>query len=280
MIVIITGADGMLGQALQEKISINPSVDKVFAFDIHDFDITNLDQTISAISSTGADVLINCAAYTDVERAEREVELAMRVNGQGAGKLARACEGLGIRMMHISTDYVFDGKKGEPYIESDPTSPVGSYGRSKMEGEREVLTHCHNSLIARTSWLYGPGGKNFASTIVKLAQKRDVIKVVNDQFGTPTFTQDLAGALIELIDTDAKGILHIVNSGYCTWFDFACEIVKLTGIKGITVEPCATNEFETLVQRPKNSRLDTTLLEKTLGRKLRGWDEGLKDYLL
>ncbi|VAX25971.1 dTDP-4-dehydrorhamnose reductase, partial [hydrothermal vent metagenome] len=277
MIVIITGADGMLGQALHEKISVAPSVDKILVYDIHDFDITNRDQIASAISSTGADVLINCAAYTDVERAEKEVELAMRVNCDGAGNLARACESAGMRMIHISTDYVFDGKKGEPYIESDPTSPVGSYGNSKREGELAVMKNCNNALIARTSWLYGPGGKNFASTIVKLAQKRDVIKVVNDQFGTPTFTQDMAGALIELIDTDAKGIVHVVNSGYCTWFDFACEIVKLTGIKGIAVEPCATNEFETLVQRPKNSRLDTSLLEKVLGRKLRRWDEGLKD---
>ncbi|HDN94951.1 MAG TPA: dTDP-4-dehydrorhamnose reductase, partial [Nitrospirae bacterium] len=219
MKIALTGSDGMLGHDIQKVFTDVELIN----FTLHDFDITDLDRTLSAIKEARPDYLIHPAAYTDVDGCEKDPETAYQVNAIGAKNVATACEEIGCPVLYISTDYVFDGTKEEPYIESDAPNPLNEYGLSKLKGERFVSSLTDSFYIVRTSWLYGKNGRNFVEIISRLLPEKDEIRVVNDQTGSPTYTYDLALKLRELIGK-GYGTYHITNSSKCSWYEFALEI--------------------------------------------------------
>ncbi len=289
MKTLVTGASGMLGQAVMETWS---DLDPI-GFDVQDLDITSPPQIAKILDLYQPNVVVNCAAYTAVDKCEEDEFLAGRINGTAVGFLAKACKLRDIRLIHISTDYVFDGKNEKGYREDGALDPVNAYGRSKAKGEHELITNAHQYYLVRTSWLYGPNGKNFVTTMLELAKtpatpgatpSRDklgagsqaggVLKVVNDQHGKPTYTRDLAVFLKQLVLTHAPtGIYHGVNEEETTWFDFTKEIFRQTGTK-IQVESCKSSEFPRPAKRPEWSTLLNT--KRPL---MRPWKEALRDYL-
>jgi len=222
------------------------------------------------------DWIVNCAAYTQVDRAEAEPEIAQRVNAAGAANLARAARITGARLLHMSTDYVFDGRAARPYREDDPVGPLNVYGRTKLAGEqavRDIMPDAH--LIVRTQWLFGPGGANFVATIVRLARERSELKVVNDQHGRPTYAPDLAAALWKLVACGARGTVHCANEGAATWFELATAAVAAAGLRTAVV-PCSTGDMPRPARRPPYSVLDCTRYEGIAGSPLRPWQLALK----
>jgi dTDP-4-dehydrorhamnose reductase len=270
----------MLGGDLADVLREQPPRHDLILWDIEEADITDADSFLGAVRGLPEppEVIINCAAYTAVDRAETERETAMRVNGDGAGNISRAAREVGARVVYISTDYVFDGKKETPWTEDDSPDPVSWYGRTKLAGERQTLDACPDALIVRTQWLYGPHGKNFVETMLRLAGEKDELRVVDDQRGSPTYTGDLARALRVLIEGGHHGVYHAANSGETTWFGFAREIMARTG-KDIPVIPISTDEFPTTVRRPTNSVFDMTKLTNDTGMTMPPWQEGLAAYL-
>jgi len=192
--------------------------------------------------------------------------------------LAKACAPRGIRLLHVSTDYVFDGTKAEPYLPDDPPNPSSAYGRTKLAGEQAVAANCPDHLIVRTAWLYGTHGKNFVHTMLRLAKEKPELRVVSDQVGSPTFTRDLAGLLARLAHCNATGITHATNSGRCSWFEFACEIVKLAGLS-TPVRPIPSSEYPTSTRRPAFSVLDCSRTERLAGVRIRHWRDALAEFL-
>jgi dTDP-4-dehydrorhamnose reductase len=273
MKVCLIGADGMLGHAIQKVFSDM----EVTGFTIDLLDITNLDDTVKKIKDARPDFLIHTAAFTNVDLCESEPEKAYLVNGLGTRNVAMACEEINCPLLYISTDYVFDGTKGSPYNEWDEPKPVSVYGLSKLMGERFVSALTNRFYIVRTSWLYGPDGKNFVDTIVRLLSEKESLQVVNDQYGAPTFTMDLARKIRELLGR-GYGTYHITNSGSCTWFDFAVAIAAKRGIKK-TISPITSEEFNRPAKRPPYSVLANTLLKLEGIREARHWEEALQDYL-
>ena len=233
-----------------------------------DLDITDADAVRAAIADARPDAVVNCAAWTDVDGAEAEEEAATRINGDGAGNLAAAAPFL----VHVSSDYVFDGTATQPYTEGDPTGPRTAYGRSKLAGEHAVAEQGEHAIV-RTAWVFGPHGKNFIATMLKLAEDRDEVRVVADQIGCPTFTGHLAGALVRLAGTEDYGVHHVAAAGSCSWFEFAREIFARAG-SDTRVEPCTTADFPRPAPRPANS-----VLESERGNRLPTWQEGLDAYL-
>jgi dTDP-4-dehydrorhamnose reductase len=224
--------------------------------------------------------VINCAAITDVDGCESAPDLAFAVNAQGPGHIAEACLKFGCSMLHMSTDYVFDGLKGASYREDDPINPLGVYAKSKAEGEarvREILpgTHC----IVRTQWLYGLHGRNFVEAILDQARQKNILHVVNDQHGSPTYAYDLAVALIRLCEMDARGTFHVTNSGQTTWQGFASAITKRAGLRSVEVLPMTTSELNRPAPRPSFSTLDNKRYIELTGAPLRPWEEALSEYL-
>jgi dTDP-4-dehydrorhamnose reductase len=232
-----------------------------------ELDVTDARAVTEALA--GATV-INCAAYTDVDGAETNLEAAHAVNEIGARNVAEAAA----RVIYVSTDYVFDGTKSGPYVESDPVNPVSAYGRSKLAGERATLTASPQSLIVRTSWLFGAGGPNFVATMLRLAEERDELQVVDDQLGCPTFTGHLAEALVELADGHGHGFLHVTGTGACSWYEFARTIFERAGVD-TTLRPCTTDEFPRPARRPANS----VLASERGAPELPAWQDGLDAYL-
>jgi dTDP-4-dehydrorhamnose reductase len=280
MRILVTGARGMLGTDLVKRLSIK---NDVIGVDIEDFDITDERGTIKEIKRTAPELVINTAAFTDVDRCESEREMAFKVNRDGAKNMALGCREIGAKFIHISTDYVFDGSKREPYTEKDEPRPINIYGLSKLEGEREILKlqtpdSRLQTLIIRTSWLFGRNGKNFVDTILKLAGERDEIRVVDDQVGSPTYTIDLSEGIERLIDVGATGIVHCSNSGECSWYDFAKEILRMAGEK-VNVIPITTADLKRPAPRPPYSVLSNERYYQLTGHRLRGWEDGLRDYL-
>ncbi|MDD3977826.1 MAG: dTDP-4-dehydrorhamnose reductase [Methanomicrobium sp.] len=256
--ILILGANGMLGHSLQ----------KVFPDAIckgHELDITDEKKIYSYISELNPDIVINAAAYTDVDGCEDNHDIAFAVNGEGPGNLAVACEKTGATLVHFSTDYVFDGTKKE-YNESERTNPVSIYGKSKLLGEENIIKNMDDFRIIRTSWLFGVHGKNFVETMLKLSLEMPQVRVVNDQFGKPTYTKDLAQKTSEIINLE-PGIYHASNEGVCSWFEFAKAIIP-------NAVPCNTEEFPRKAKRPVYSVL---INNKT--KPMRNWNEALKDYL-
>lgn len=278
--ILITGGLGQLGRALIEVSQSSP--DNYIALSSSDLDITHKASVEELMVRHSADVVINCAAYTDVERAEDEPMEAMRINCDGVATLAEACQRHNAKLIHISTDYVFGGDTARrtPYTPTDCTAPINSYGRSKAEGERAALSA--NGIIIRTSWLYAPWGRNFCRTILRIAKENEHISVVDDQRGTPTSALSLARAITHLVDSgiyaNLSGILHFTDKGECTWWEFAREIVRLANIE-CEVEPCTSEERKTKAQRPRYSVLDKSATEKIEGIAITPWQEALKECI-
>jgi dTDP-4-dehydrorhamnose reductase len=273
----ITGAAGMLGQDLVD--AVRGAGHEALAFPRADLDITNAEAVARAVRRTGPDVLVNCAAWTDVDGAERDEAGALAVNGTGAGHVARAAAACGAWTIHVSSDYVFDGSKRSPYLESDPVGPVSAYGRSKLEGERQVASEAPGRhTIVRSSWLFGARGPCFPATILRLAQERDEVRVVEDQVGCPTFTVDLAGALTDLGERESRptGIVHVAGGGSCSWYEFAREIVASSGVT-CQVRPCSTAEMPRPATRPAYSVLRTSRPDDA--PVLPDWRDGLERYM-
>ncbi len=273
MKIALTGSDGMLGSDVSnvfKDVELTP-------FTLNDFDITDLDKTVSIIRDAKPDYLIHTAAFTDVDGSELDPEKAYLINGKGARNVTMACEEIGCPVIYISTDYVFDGAKKGPYDEWDTTNPVNKYGLSKLLGERFVMSLTNRFYIVRTSWLYGRNGKNFVGTILRLLSEKEEIEVVDDQIGSPTYTYDLAVKLRELIGR-GYGIYHITNTSQCSWHGFAVEIAKLKGINK-KVKPITSDKFKRPARRPSFSVLDSTMLRLEGIKELRHWQEALKEYL-
>jgi dTDP-4-dehydrorhamnose reductase len=246
-------------------------------FTLNDFDVTDLDKTLSAIKQASPDYLIHPAAYTDVDGCEKHPETAYRVNAVGAKNVTTACEEIGCPVIYISTDYVFDGTKEEPYLETDLPNPLNEYGLSKLNGERFVSSLTDSFYVVRTSWLYGKSGKNFVETISRLLSERDEIKVVNDQTGSPTYTYDLALKLRELIGKD-YGTYHITNSLKCSWYEFALEIAALKQ-SNTKIIPVTSDEYKLPARRPAHSVLANAKLKQAGIKELRSWKEALREYM-
>jgi len=275
MKILVTGAHGQLGKELVELLVKKHDV-KGLGKD--QLDITNEDQCIQVITDFKPDVIIHCAAYTAVDLAETEEDLAYKINAYGTRNLAVTAEQNGAKLCYISTDYVFDGRSSKPYREYDNTNPLSVYGKSKRAGERLCQTLSSRYFIVRTSWVYGLNGANFVKTMLKLAKERDTLKVVNDQVGSPTYTLDLAKFLEELVQTEKYGVYHATNSGVCSWYDFACAIFEESGM-AINVEPCTTEEFPRPALRPRYSAMEHLSIRANGFKELRPWREGLKSFL-
>jgi dTDP-4-dehydrorhamnose reductase len=267
MRVVVTGAGGMLGQDV-----LHAAGDGALGLARADLDVTDAGAVRDALAD--AELVVNCAAYTDVDGAESEPDAALRVNGEGAGNVAAAAAAGGAAVIHLSTDYVFDGTKEGAYLESDPTRPLQEYGRSKLAGEEAVVRANPRHHIVRSSWLFGAGGANFVDTMLRVARERGEARVVDDQVGCPTFTGHLARGLLALADDDDYGVRHMAGAGSCSWYEFAREIFTRAGVR-CELSPCATSEFPRPARRPANS----VLRSERPGPRLPAWQEGLAAYL-
>jgi dTDP-4-dehydrorhamnose reductase len=272
----LTGAKGMLGSDLLKSLEKSYTC---FPVDIEELDITDKGKVMSWLRKIEPEILVNAAAYTDVDGCETHQDLAMQVNGEGVGSLAEGCSRLKVMMVHISTDFVFDGCKADPYTEEDTPKPLSVYGASKLLGEQRLMENLERFLIVRTSWLYGLGGRNFVEAILRKAEDEKHLRVVDDQRGSPTYVPDLSHALIRLLLSDASGIAHVSNSGSCSWFEFAQTILALSGKDQVTVDPIPSSELDRPAQRPANSVLSCERYVKMTGNTMRHWKDGLKAYL-
>ncbi len=273
--ILLTGAGGMLAQdavaVLQPCFEVIPRREK-------ELDICNSEAVHAAVCSLKPDVVVNCAAYTLVDACETEQEKAFAVNAIGVKNLALACRQAGSLLVHISTDYVFDGTKQTPYTETDIPHPLSVYGQSKRAGEQYVQEILEQYVIIRSSWLYGRGGNNFITTILRLAQDKKELNVVHDQRGSPTWTRDLSRALKALLDSNARGMYHVCNQGNCTWYEYALRIVERAGL-GVTVCPMTTDQLQRPAPRPSYSVLDCSRFVRETGMALRHWDTALEEYM-
>jgi dTDP-4-dehydrorhamnose reductase len=270
--IVITGAQGQLGTDLQQTLRGH----QLTALDLPTFDLTQ-PACARTIVDAAPEVVIHAGAYTDVDGAERNPGLAMAVNAEGTERVASAAAKTGARLICISTDYVFDGRGTRPYVETDSTNPISVYGESKYAGEQRALAACDNTLVVRTAWLYGRHGKNFVKTMLQLAVERPCLKVVADQRGCPTFSEDLASMIGRLLAHPVRGILHVTNEGHCTWHEFASEIVRLSGLE-VPVEPITTEDMPRPAKRPVYSVLSTNRLHH-LGFSMPTWQDGLQRFL-
>ena len=278
MKVLVAGAGGQLGRALIESV---PSTIELIARDRRSLDVADRDAIGRAIESLEPAVVVNATAFTAVDQAEAESELAHRINAEAPGWIAEACRRHGSRLVHVSTDFVFDGRAARPYRPHDPTGPLSVYGATKLEGERRVLReHPDGSAIFRTAWLYDAANRNFATTMLRLMGERPVVRVVADQFGTPTSVRGLARAIWRAIEADVTGILHWTDAGSASWYDFAEAIRRLGQSRGIVpsgvrIEPISTDEYPTPAKRPAFSVLDKSATWAAIGLTSVHWEDAL-----
>ncbi|MEG1153101.1 MAG: dTDP-4-dehydrorhamnose reductase [Ruthenibacterium sp.] len=287
MKIVITGANGQLGTELQKcldagKTELGPLPERllratVIATDVDTLDITNRHEVATFVRHHQPDAIISCAAFTNVDGCETNRDAAFQVNALGARNLAMAAESIGAKLMHISTDYVFSGDASEPVAEFELPNPQSIYGKTKLAGECYVQQFCSRYFILRTAWLYGYAGKNFVKTILRVAKEKGALNVVNDQVGNPTNAADLAHHILKLLVTSEYGVYHCTGEGVCSWYDFASEIVRLSGIKA-TVSPCTSDEFKQAAKRPAYSALDNAMLRATVGSEMREWKEALAAF--
>lgn len=288
MKIMITGSKGQLGNAINDIISNGKNSlgtiptqfigAEVIGVDIDSLDISDENAVFSFIVENKPDIIINCAAMTNVDGCEDNPEAAYSANAKGPENLAKAAQNIGAKLIHISTDYVFKGDATIPYVESDATGPVTEYGKSKLGGEKAVLENCSKHFILRTSWLYGYIGNNFVKTIMKVAKEKGVLKVVDDQRGNPTNADDLAFHILALAATENYGIYHCTGTGECSWYDFACKILKFSNIP-CNISPCSTEASGRKAKRPAFSSLKNLHLEETIGDKMRYWEDALEEYI-
>lgn len=274
--IIVTGCNGQLGRAVNEFYKNDPEISFVNT-DVDELDITDIDAVLKLVREVQPYAIINCAAFTAVDACETQYEKAFAINAIGPRNLAIAARETGAKLMHISTDYVFDGKGTKPYVETDATAPASAYGSTKLAGEKFVEQFAEKYFILRTAWLYGDG-KNFAKTMLKLAETHDVVRVVNDQFGSPTSTVELAKAIAALLFTDNYGIFHATCEGSCSWADFAAEIFRLAG-KQTKVEGISTEEYGSVTPRPLYSVLDNRMFRLTTDFTFADWHDAIAVYL-
>jgi dTDP-4-dehydrorhamnose reductase len=279
MNILITGCNGQLGNEMQVLEKSHPQ-HTYYNTDVQELDITNKEAIEQFVEENGIEGIVNCAAYTAVDKAEENKELCDLLNNVAPGYLAAAIERRGGWMIQISTDYVFDGTNHTPYVETDPVCPNSVYGSTKLAGEQNVQTACHNSMIIRTAWLYSTYGNNFVKTMMRLGRERQELGVIFDQIGTPTYARDLAVAIFAAIEQGVKpGIYHFSNEGVISWYDFTKAIHRIAGITDCKVRPLHTSEYPTPANRPHYSVLDKTKIKQTYGIEVPYWEESLKECI-
>lgn len=267
----------MLGQDLMAYLAARY---QVLPLTRNDADITDASVIARAIDSRKPSIVVHAAAFTAVDECERQPERAFRVNAEGTLNVARACRNARLPLLYVSTDYVFDGEKTEPYLENDVPNPINVYGRSKLQGEKHVSELVTRFWIVRTSWLFGPLRKNFVRTILEKVQRGESLRVVDDQVGAPTYTTDLAAALGQILEKGSPGIYHGTNQGYCSWFEFAQEIIRQAGLNQVRIAPIRSSESDRPARRPRNSRLANKRLEAEGLPLLPLWQDALRRYIL
>ncbi|MGB7573881.1 MAG: dTDP-4-dehydrorhamnose reductase [Thermodesulfobacteriota bacterium] len=278
-ILLVVGAKGMLGRDLLGVLQSSFSDGEVIGWDVEEIDIQRGEEAATKIEKLRPGIVVHIAAYTDVDGCELDEKKAFAVNAEGTRVVALAASRSQAKMVYLSTDYVFNGNKGEPYLENDSPDPLNVYGRSKWRGERYVQELAKGALIVRTQWLYGSYGKNFVTSVLQQGREKKVLSIVNDQTGSPTYTVDVAKAMSTLIQSGAQGIFHVANSDSCTWFTFGQTILKLSGMDKVSVIPISSEKLGRPAVRPSYSVLNCEKLKKETGLTLRPWSEALKDYL-
>jgi dTDP-4-dehydrorhamnose reductase len=285
MVVLVTGSNGQLGQSIQYIAGNYPEINFVFCSSA-ELDITSYENCEAVFNKYKPNYCINAAAYTAVDKAESETEKAHLINVIGVKNLAEMCQKFNAVLVHVSTDFVFDGTKNIPYLESDVTNPTGVYGQTKLDGEKAIQETFENYLIVRTSWVYSQFANNFMKTMLRLASERESLSVVSDQIGTPTNAVDLAKALIKIIISNVQlptlnhyGIYNFSNEGACSWYEFAQKIFEINNVK-INLQPIPTSSYPTPAKRPAYSVLDKSKIIKVFGVEVKDWKESLRNVVL
>ncbi len=282
--ILVTGAYGQLGNEVRILSANYPEYNFMFT-DVDSLDITDKDELIDFVTGNDIRYIINCAAYTAVDKAEDDAELCEKINATAVKNLGLAAAEAGAGIIHVSTDYVFDGTSCRPYTEDMPTKPCSIYGKTKLKGEKNLLKACPNAIIIRTAWLYSPFGNNFVKTMIKLGSERESLNVIFDQVGTPTYALDLADAILkamdQTIDTDHEkgGVYHFSNEGVCSWYDFTIKIHEIAGIKTCKVNPIETKDYPTKAARPHYSVLNKSKIKQTFNISIPHWEESLKNCI-
>ena len=276
MKVLVTGAKGQLGTDLMNELA-KRGIEGI-GVDVEEMDITDAEACRRVIKASGADAVIHCAAYTAVDAAEDNVELCRRINGEGTRNVAQACKEADVKLMYISTDYVFDGQGTRPWEPDDERHPLNVYGQTKYEGELAVEERSDKYFIVRIAWVFGVAGKNFIKTMLRLGKERGAVSVVDDQVGSPTYTYDLARLLVDMIQTDKYGRYHATNEELCSWYEFAKEIFRQAGMD-VPVTPVSSSEFPAKATRPSNSRMSKEKLSDNGFERLPAWQDALGRFL-
>lgn len=276
MKVLVTGVKGQLGYDVVNELEKRGM--EAVGVDVQEMDITKEESVYQVMDSVLPDAVIHCAAYTAVDAAEENEELCRKVNVDGTSYIAQACKKVDIPLIYISTDYVFDGEGERPWEPEDIRKPLNVYGQTKADGEIAVQEILNKYFIVRIAWVFGINGKNFVKTMLNLGKDRSQLTVVNDQFGSPTYTYDLAKLLVDMIITDKYGIYHATNEGICTWYEFAKEIFKVAGLE-VQVDPVSAEEFKAKAKRPSNSRMNKDKLETNGFERLPAWQDALERYI-
>ena len=277
MKVLVTGAKGQLGTDLMNELA-RQGLEGI-GVDVEEMDITDADACRRVISQAKADAVIHCAAYTAVDAAEDQVELCRKINGEGTRNVAVACREAGVKLMYISTDYVFDGKGTRPWEPDDKRAPLNVYGQTKYEGEIAIEELVERYFIVRIAWVFGVAGKNFIKTMLRLGREKGAVSVVDDQVGSPTYTYDLARLLTDMIQTDRYGCYHATNEGECSWYEFAREIFRQAGMDEVKVTPVSSEAFAAKAKRPANSRMSKEKLTENGFKRLPDWQDALRRFL-
>lgn len=276
MKVFVTGVKGQLGYDVVKELERRGIT--AVGVDIDEMDITDAESVDRVIREAAPDAVIHCAAFTAVDAAEEQQELCRRVNAEGPRNIARVCKELDIKMIQISTDYVFSGEGDRPWEPEDKCGPKSIYGLTKYEGELAVQELLDKYFIVRIAWVFGINGKNFVKTMLNLSEKYDTLRVVNDQYGSPTYTYDLARLLVDMVQTDKYGIYHATNEGTCSWYEFACAIFEEAGVS-VKVIPVSSEEYGAKANRPKNSRMSKEKLTEAGFERLPSWQDALSRYI-
>lgn len=277
MRILVTGARGQLGTDLMNELE-KQGLEGV-GVDIDEMDITDAKACMDVICGANVDAVIHCAAYTAVDAAEDNVELCRKINGEGTRNVALACKAADVKMMYISTDYVFDGKGTRPWEPDDHRDPLNVYGQTKYEGELAIEELLDRYFTVRIAWVFGVAGNNFIKTMLRLGRERGAVSVVDDQVGSPTYTYDLARLLVDMIQTDHYGRYHATNEGMCSWYEFAVEIFRQAGMDQVTVTPVSSTEFAAKAVRPENSRMSKEKLSDNGFTRLPSWQDALSRFL-
>ncbi len=282
--ILVTGAYGQLGNEVRILSANYPEYNFMFT-DVDSLDITDKNELIDFVTGNDIRYIINCAAYTAVDKAEDDAELCEKINATAVKNLGLAAAEAGAGIIHVSTDYVFDGTSCRPYTEDMPTKPCSVYGKTKLKGEKNLLKACPNAIIIRTAWLYSPFGNNFVKTMIKLGSERESLNVIFDQVGTPTYAEDLADAILKAMDQtidtnhDKGGVYHFSNEGVCSWYDFTIKIHEIAGIKTCKVNPIETKDYPTKAARPHYSVLNKSKIKQTFNITIPHWEASLKNCI-